>query len=247
MPGRRQLEPIEVFEANIADADRLVALTAALENGRKWTRMEKKRALGGALGIAVRDHAAIGCVESNDFFVVIKPKSKLGVNHFTERELRPLLRQAVVAISAAVESYVAVNAASYASAALRNSSNPLKDVGVDLRAVMNIEAKYKRRTVAYRTVLVEYLEKSASPAPSQIGLVFKTVGHTGIIKRVDSARGVDAGTTERELGALAARRNKIAHTGDRTSSGRSPLAVDEVEAFLANAKTIVYAIEAVLP
>jgi hypothetical protein len=153
MAGKRQLKPIEVFEANIADAERLLAFTSALENGRRWTRVEKKTAIGTALGVPARDHGSLGCVESNDVFVVIEPTSGVRVEHFSEKELRPLLRQALVAISAAVESYVAVKACSYASAALRANPLPnrMKNVVLSLDAVIDIEA---------------------SPSPTRIGIVF---------------------------------------------------------------------------
>jgi len=113
MTGKRQLTPMEVFEANIGDAERLIAFARSLENSRRWTRATKRQAIGAALGIARKHQGSLGCVESPDVFVVLKPSSALKLEHFSERELRPLLRQAVVAISAAVESYVAEKACSY--------------------------------------------------------------------------------------------------------------------------------------
>jgi hypothetical protein len=248
MVRKKALKPIEVFEANIADAQQLIVLTAALENGRRWTRAERKQSLGEALRIPARDRPSIECVESSDLFVVIKPKSKLGVEHFTEKQLRPMLRQAVVAISASVESYVAVKAGSYASAALRSRPERLKEVPLSLDDVLEIESTYTRRGVGYRAVLVEFLEQNASASPGRIGKVFSTVGHAdNLLKRVDRERGTSNGTTTRQLESLAHRRNKIAHTGDRTPSGRAPLTLVEVETYLANANEIVHALEKILP
>lgn len=249
MAGRRQLRPIEVFEANLSDAERLIAFARALENGRRWARIEKKRAIGKALGIPNRDHATLGCVESSDVFVVIKPESSVRVDHFTEKELRPLLRQAVVAISAAVESYVAEKASTYASAALALATRPerLKDVMVSLDAVIDIEARYQRRRFGHRAILEAFIEREASPSPTKVGIVFSTVGQKDILKRLDTHRHVSRGTTERELEALYRRRNKIAHTGDRTPSGRAALGLGEVDTFFAQAKSIVEAMEAILP
>lgn len=54
------------------------------------------------------------------------------------------------------------------------------------------------------------------------------------------------GTSERQLDELSERRNRIAHTGDRSGSGRAQIAIDEVTAHVANARTIVEALDAVL-
>jgi hypothetical protein len=241
------LKPIEVFEANIADAERLIALARVLKNGRRFARKEKRQAIGKALGIARRDHAALGCVESSDVFLVIKPSSSVRTEHFTEEQLRPLLRQAIVAISAAVESYVAEKASTYASAALDARPDRLKDVALSLDKVIEIESRYQRRRVGHRAILEEYLEMTASPSPSKVGLVFSTVGQSDVLKRVDVERGVAKGTSAKELEGLYRRRNKIAHTGDRTHSGRAPLSLAEVETFDSQAKSIVEAMETVLP
>src|SRR4051812_28085212 len=131
--GKAQPTPIEVFEANIGDAERLLAFTRAMTNGRKnGMRRELRESVGHALKIAKRRWCDLDCVESADVFVVLKPGGQVARSHFTERELRPLLRQAVVAISAAVESYVAEKAQTFISAALKERPPRLKDVAVSL-------------------------------------------------------------------------------------------------------------------
>jgi hypothetical protein len=189
---------------------------------------------------------SLDCVESDDVFVVLKPGGAARRAHFTEAELRPLLRQAVVAAAAAVESYVAEKAATYAASALANPPDRLKEVAITLVNVMDIEKRYKRRGWGYRAVLEAHLEREASSDPAKIGKVLSTVGKKGFWPKVDSHRKVAKGTSETQLRALAERRNKIAHTGDRTPTGRSPLTLSDAESHVANAKSIVEALEAVL-
>jgi hypothetical protein len=247
MASKPQLKPIDVFEANIGDAERLIGFARALENKRRFTRLAKKRSVGRALGFPAKQHDALGCVESRDLFIVIKPSSAVKLEHFAEKELRPLLRQAVVAISAAVESYVAEKACSYASAALRSRPDRLKLVTVSLDAVIEIESRYQRRGVGHRAILKEFIEREASPSPTKIGIVFSTVGQQDLLKKVDTERGLARGVTAKQLEALYARRNKIAHTGDRTPTSRAALSLAEVEVFLENATATVKAMESVLP
>jgi hypothetical protein len=111
MAGKAQPKPIEVFEANISDAERLLAFAEALANGRKYgMRRELREAVGGALKIPKGQWGDLDCVESDDVFVLLKPGGRVVRTQFTEFELRPLLRQSVVAISTAVESYISEKA-----------------------------------------------------------------------------------------------------------------------------------------
>jgi hypothetical protein len=247
MAGKPQPKPIEVFEANIADAERLLAFARALTNGRKYgMRRERRESVGQALRLAKSKWGSLDCVESDDVFVVLKPGGAVRREHFTEAELRPLLRQAVVAAAAAVESYVSEKAATYVAAALADPRDRLKEVVISLVDVIEIERRYKRRAWGYRAVLESYLEREASSDPAKIGKVFSTVGQRGFWSKVDSKRRVPKGTSEAQLRALTERRNKIAHTGDRTPTGRSSLALTDATALVANAKSIVEAMETVL-
>jgi hypothetical protein len=245
--GKRKPKPVEVFDANIGDAERLIGLTRALLNARTYRmRKERREGVGMALRLPRRDWDNLDCAESDDVFVVIKPTGAVRREHFTEPELRPLLRQAVVAVAAAVESYVAEKACSYISDALDELPDRLRQVSVSLGEVIEIEERYERRRWGYRDIIEEYLATEASPSPSKIGVVFSTVGKRGFWPAVDNHRSVRRGTTEKQLEALAARRNRIAHTGDRVGYGRAALAVEEVESYLTNTKEIVAALEAVL-
>jgi len=248
MAGKPQPKPIEVFEANIADAERLLAFARALTNGRKYgMRRELRESVGSALRLPKNKWGELDCVESDHVFVVLMPGGEVRRQHFTELELRPLLRQAVVAAAAAVESYVAEKAGTYAANALATPPERLKEVSISLVDVMDIEKRYKRRAWGYRAVLEAHLEREASSDPGKIGKVFSTVGQKRFWPKVDARRHVDKGTSESQLTALTQRRNKIAHTGDRTATGRSQLALKDAETHVANARSIVEAMEAVLP
>ena len=83
-------------------------------------RRELRDTMGKALNYPRKSWSSLDCVESSDIFGVVKPNGAVVREHFSEVELRPLLRQAVVAISAAVESYVVEKAGSYIGAALES-------------------------------------------------------------------------------------------------------------------------------
>ena len=51
-------------------------------------------------------------------------------------------------------------------------------------------------------------------------------------KRIDRRRRVAAGASEKALGEIYERRNRIAHQGDRSGRGRAAISIDEVEADL---------------
>ena len=247
MGRKRKLKPIDVFEDNIADAERLIALTRALLNTRKrGMRAERQRRFGEVLRIPVKDRTKLDCVESDDVFVVLKPNGAVRREHFTESELRPLLRQAIVAISAAVEGYVAEKACSYIGTAMRDPPKRLREVALSLGDMLDIDVKYERRGWGYRDLLEEYLAREASPSPSKIGIVMATVGKERFWARIDSRREVKRGTSEKDLDQLYERRNRIAHAADRMGSGRALLTVVEVEEHYSNAKEIVEALEAEL-
>jgi hypothetical protein len=245
--GVKQPKPIEVFEANIADAERLIALTQALLNTRSYRmRRELRESVGQALRLPQRDWDDLDCVESGEVFVVLKGSGFVRREHFDEQELRPLLRQAIVAIAAAVESYVAEKACSCISDAWDRQPDRLRQLAVSLGDVIDIEAKYQRRKWGYRELVERHLEREASSDPNKIGIVFSTVGKKGFWGKLDAERGVAKGKSHKQLDALAARRNKIAHTGDRVGSKRATLSISEVEEHHSNAKSIVEALERVL-
>lgn len=244
-----RLSPLDVFEDNIADADRLIGLTRVLLNTRsRKMRRELRDSFGRMMRLPRRTWQDLDCVESADVFVLLKPDGAAERAHFDEPELRPLLRQAVVAISAAVESYVAEKAASLVSEALRSDPVPprLAQMAVKFEDVLWVEKNYQRRGWGHRQLIKEHLISEASPDPGQIGKVFSTVGQSGLWAKVDKQRRVAKGTSETQARALAERRNRIAHAADRAGGGRAQLTLSEVESFYDNAKSIVEAMDSVI-
>jgi hypothetical protein len=238
---------MEVFEANMEDAGRLLGFARALANNRKRRmRRELRDSVGAALGLPKRDWKHLDCVESADVFVVLKPAGSVLREHFDEQELRPLLRQTVVAISASVESYVSEKAKSFISEAWTTLPERMKSVQIELGEVLEIETKYKRKKWGYRELLETYIDREASPDPAKIGIVFSTVGKKDVLRAVDAHRAVAKGKSDEQLRALYQRRNRIAHAGDRKGHGRATLSLSEVEGFRSQARSIVEAMEATL-
>ncbi len=150
----------------MADVDRLVGFARALTNSRKYRmRKERREAVGGALGMRRAEIDQLDCIESPDVFVVIKPSGSVRRDHFTEQELRPLLRQAVVAISAAVESYCRREVEVVHRRRVEGASGTHEERPYRVGDVLEIEGKYKRKKWGYREVIEQYLEKEASPIP----------------------------------------------------------------------------------
>jgi hypothetical protein len=146
MAGKAKPTPIDVFEDNISGAARLIGLTKALENTRKYRmRKERREALGIALDLPKKDWDKLDWVESPDVFVILRPGGAFDRSDFTEPELRPLLRQAIVAIAAAVESYVAEKACCYIGDALDGMPDRLRQVPISIGEVIEIEERYQRR------------------------------------------------------------------------------------------------------
>lgn len=247
MAGTAKPTALAVFEDNMAGAAQLIGLTSALLNTRPYRmRKERREAVGVALDVAKRDWDKLDWVESPDAYVILKPGGSYTREAFTELQLRPLLRQAVVAVGAAVESYAAEKAVSLLSEAMDAPPERLRGLAMSFGDVFDIEASYTRRRWGYRELVKEYLAAEASCSPDKIGVIFSTVGKRGIWKAVDAKRGVGKGTSECQLRELAKRRNRIAHSGDRVGHGHAALALEEVEAFFTNAKEIVEALDATL-
>jgi hypothetical protein len=249
MARKPKPSPLQVFEENIADAQRLVDLSRALVNGRKRKmRRELRESFGGTMGLPRKRWEDLDCVESDDVFLILKPDGNSRREHFTEAELRPLLRQAVVAIAAAVESYVAEKACCFVSDALRSNDPPrrLLDIPITFEQLLWVEETYTRRGWGHRIIVEDHLRAEASSDPAKIGQVLATVGKRQFWRQVDTRRGVTATTSEKQLRALAERRNVIAHTGDRVGRGKASLEIPAVQAHLSNAKAIVEALDETL-
>jgi hypothetical protein len=242
-------QPLAVFEQNLADAERLILLSETLTNERKrHMRPEKREAISNAVRTSKRDRELLDIAENDEVLIVFKPGCRSCREHFEEAELRPLLRQAIVAIAAAVESYVAAKAKHYVPVAYKAKEPPkrLLDIGLTMEGLIDIERRYERRVFGHYALVWNHIDQVASANPDSIGRAFSVVGKTGIWKRVDTRCKKKLGDSERQLRALANRRDLIAHTGDRRGGGKAAINASEVRLHLVNARQIVEALEAVL-
>jgi len=234
----------QAFDDNMADAHALVALARALSNQRvRRMRKELRERLGVALGMRKKDWDALDCIESDDLFAIFKPAGRLNREAISEPNLRPLLRQSLVAACAAVETFVGDRVMERLRGALDADPRPPRLLALPMTVGdwLWIEEAYERRQWGLREVVDGEVRRLASPAPSQIGITFAIVGERDLWKRVDKRRNVDRGASEKALDAIYERRNRIAHQGDRSGRGRATITVDEVEADL---NCIVQAIDA---
>jgi hypothetical protein len=238
---------ISVFELNIGDAERLLALARSLNNQRfRGMRRELRESFGGAMRLSRRDSEGLDCVESDDLFVVIKPTGSLNRSDFSEQELRPLLRQSIVSVAAAVEAYVVEKASTYVGDALDGGRPRVRSVSVTLGDVFDIEQTLTRRRFGWRRILQERIQRDASASPGKIDSVFDLVGKSVPWSKIDKSRHVATGRSRTQMEELAQRRNHIAHTGDRSGSGHANITIAEAEIYLNNGKATIEAMEATL-
>lgn len=238
----------QAFDDNIADAKMLILLADALRDKRtRRMRQEKRETLGEALGIAKRKWDDLDRIESDDLFAVFPPGSRLDRGTFDEKALRPLLRQALVAGCAALETFVGDRVMELLSATLDKEEWPtrLLDLPMTIEDWLWIEEHYKRRRWGIREVIEWEVRNIASPAPAQIGQAFGIVGQKKLWGQVDGHRKVKAGKSAKTLERLYERRNQIAHSGDRVGRGRATISVSEVSGDLECLVEVVDAIDAV--
>jgi hypothetical protein len=237
----------DAFDLNFDDAQRLVDLAGSLANQRvRRMRAEKRGSVGSALRIPRKHHATLDCIESDDFFGVFLPGSKLDREFFTEQGLRPLLRQSVVAACAALETFVADRVMERFLPALRGDDPPARLLALTMTIAewQDISA-YQRPSYALRRVFESKIrEEHASASPSQIAKAFSIVGEKDLWKRVDGRRKVARGISAETLERIVERRNLIAHTGDRKGHGRAAISIDEVRGDLNCVRSIVDALDA---
>lgn len=245
--AQRKLEPYEAFNDNIQDAEALLSYAVAFENRRaRSMRSELRRSVGEALKIPQRERGDLDCLQSDDLFVVFLPKGNLGREQFLD--LRPLLRQSLVAACAALETYIADKAMEFVGQAMQTDAPPrrLKNIPLTVGRWIEIERRYTRKGRGIRNTVEEHIRETSSTAPNRIAEVLSTVGVRDWLKGVDMHRQVGAGTTERELMRLTERRNRIAHSADRQGRGRASLAVEEVTRYLRVIRSVVEATEFLL-
>jgi hypothetical protein len=244
--ARSKASALEAFELNMGDADWLVDLAELLRNDRtRRMRRELRDRIGDALRIPTRQRAELECLDNEQVFMTFRPGSADWRTKLEEPNLRPLLRQALVAACAAVETYVADRVMENYATALKLEPCPrrLLDLQLTVDDYRTI-ATYERQAWGLRAVVERSVREKSSPTPSVVGQLFATVGHgSGLLKKVDKERGCPSGTTDKDLEAMRTRRNKIAHEGDRQGRSRAAITIDEVRRHLTAAKAIVEALE----
>lgn len=237
---------IGAFELNVGDARLLVALARAMTNTRtRRMRKERRLRVASALDIPRKSADQLDCVESADFFLVLKPST--AVTRDALSDVRPLLRQALVAACAAVETYVADRTMELMKGRWRELEKPdrLLKIPMSVGDWFEIERKYERGAWGVRAVVQRHVREQASTAPSRVGQVLSIAGQKDVLNRVDGRRRLPKGTSAGCLEAITERRNLIAHTGDRSGRGRANITVEEVERDLENLQEIVEGLDAV--
>lgn len=232
MAARTKMTAREAFDLNIQDAEMLVELVKLLSNQRvRSMRRELRQRLGDALSIPQKRRDQLACLENERVFVTFKPGHGEWRDRLDEVNLRPLLRQALVAACAAVETFCADRVMERYAATIKEDPLPgrLRDLRLTVGDYLDIQAKYQRPGWGLRALVEDRVRTQASAAPSQIGMLFALVGEKNLLSRVDKRRGVAKGSSTAELGRIVERRNVIAHTGDRSGRGRAAITVAEVE------------------
>jgi hypothetical protein len=249
MPGIRMPSPAEAFAHHIEDAHQLVKLVHALTNTRtRKMRVELRERLCDTLRIPIRYRDELECIDSTDVFLVFRPGSAIEPGDLLD--LRALLRQAVVAACAALETYLGDKVMERVGPLLHESDSltpRLKEIPLNLGQWVLIETTYQRHGAGLRNQIVgPYVREKASTASSSVGQLLSMIGIDGWAAKVDSKRGVARGATLEFLDRITQRRNKIAHEADRQGRGRADLTPAEVEEDLKALASVVDAIESLI-
>jgi hypothetical protein len=247
MTGVRKPKSREAFDLNMNDAETLVSIAKLLENERiNRMRAELRTRIGTALRIPRAKHSALECLENQQVFIAFKPGSAHLRGSLTQENLRPLLRQALVAGCAAVETYVADRTMELLGPVLRAKEKPprLLELTMAVQQYLKVQS-YQRQNWGLRDLIEDQVLLKASTSPSSIGMLMSMVGVPKVWAAVDAKRGVVKGSSEKALETITQRRNRIAHSGDRQGRGRAPITVTEVERDLACLVEIVSALDQV--
>lgn len=238
---------VEAFEINMADAHHLVRIAEALTNTRaRRMRRELRDRVGEALKVAPKHRSELDCLQSSHIFVTFLPGS--GVKRSDFDDARPLLRQAIVAGCAAGETYLADRTMELVGGltSKERATPRLNAIPMDIHAWLEIEDRYERRKWGLRGLVIEpYIRREASTDPTKVGHLLSLVGVSDWSSKLDKARGVGRGETVKFLSRVTARRNKIAHEGDRIGRGRAQLTVAEARSDLDGLVSVAHGIQVI--
>ncbi|MCM2417901.1 HEPN domain-containing protein [Streptomyces sp. RKAG293] len=234
------------FDLNMHDAEMLVELAKLLSNQRvRSMRREKRERLGAALTLPQKQWDDLECLENERVFVTFKPGHAEWRERLEEPNLRPLLRQSLVAACAAIETFCADRVMELYPAAIKQDPRPsrLLELSLTVEEYLTIQKRYTKTAWGLRQVVELEVRQRASPAPAQIGTLFSLVGKSKLFPGIDKIRKVGNGVSTVELDRIVERRNLIAHTGDRSGRGRASIAVADVEGDLAIIAAIIDALD----
>ena len=220
---------------------------SAFKNTRnRRMRKELRSRVGAALKVPINQREDLDCLRNTDVFVVFMPGGRFNRDQFSD--LQPLLRQSLVAACAAFETYVADRAMAFVGSLVASGAIPsrMKDINLTVGDWAKIEENYKRRGWGIRSIIEKYIRETSSTAPSNVGIVLSTIGANNWATKVDNIRGVERGTTVRELDEITERRNRIAHAADRKGRGRASAKLEEIWQQVAILKKVVDAIDELL-
>jgi hypothetical protein len=238
---------LQAFEINMADARHLVGIADALTNTRaRRMRRELRDRVGEALRVPSRQRDALDCLQSKHLFVTFLPGS--GISRADFDDARPLLRQALVAACAAGETYLADRAMEQIGPLITASAATarLRSVSLDIGIWLDIDDRYERKKWGLRGQVIEpFVRRESSTDPTKVGHILSLLGVTDWQVKLDKERHVARGETKAFLERLTARRNRIAHEGDRLGRGRANLTANEVKGDLDGLASVVHAIHTV--
>ena len=206
MPRPAKPKPLMAFQENLADAKALLIHSRLLTTNRsREMRKELRTRVGEALRIPVGRRAHLDCIDNGEAFIVFRDSRRL--NRRDVEDVRPLLRQAIVAGCAAMETYLAKKATDRTSLVLKSESPPRRMLEIPLTVgeYRAIENTYKRRGWGVRAIVEVAIRQQASTAP-----------------------------------------NQIAHSADRSGSGRASLSMEQTSTYLSQIEEITYALEKVV-
>jgi hypothetical protein len=247
MPRTAKPKPLTAFEENLADAKSLLTYSRLLTTRRsREMRKELRKRIGEALRIPVGQRTHLDCIDNEQAFIVFRDSRQLKRRHV--EDVRPLLRQAIVAACAAMETYLADKVTDQIGSVLKSDSPPRRmlDIPLTVGDYLAIDGKYERRGWGLRAVVEAAIRQQASTAPNQVGAVLGIIRIKDWSKKVDKTRGCQPGTTVEQLDVITKRRNQIAHSADRSGSGRATLSIDQTSTYLSQIEQITHALEKVI-
>lgn len=238
--------PIDAYKENVEDALWLVRHAEVLTHTNK-NRMQSvlRTSVGNTFHIPKKNQTNMDYIQNGEIILIFRDETKYGRKNIAN--LQPLLRPAVVAVCAAFETYLADRVMTAVGDVLRAKTPAprLKRISLSAYDWMEIE-QMKNRGAGMRRIVERYVRENSSTSPTKVGELLALIGVEKWAQQLDRRRRVPNGTTVEQLTAITERRNKIAHAADRKGRSRGTLAIQQVRDYIAQADSIVNAVEGIL-